>query len=214
MKCNFFIKNTVPAFTLVELLVVLGLFSSIATLSLGALFNAQVINAKLQETQSILDNINLSAITVTRDIRFGSDFYCATSLPTNIPTIRKNCEFGVNGATSGNVLIFRPADATDDRDRIAYYLKNGILFKDEYPFGLTPTKLQMTSNDVVIKSLIFYVEGAQTSDGVSDFGGASDLKQPLITLLLSGETKPTKASVAPVPFDLQTVISTRDLDNK
>ena len=66
----------IKAFSLVEILVVLGLFSSIATLSLGALFNAQAINAHLQATQAILDNINLSSQTITRDIRFGSLFHC------------------------------------------------------------------------------------------------------------------------------------------
>ena len=114
----------IQAFTLVEILVVLGLFSGIATLSLGALFNAQAVNARLQETQAILDNINLSIQTVTRDLRFGTDFYCATSLPATaatIPTVRKNCVFGVS---SGSVLIFKPADAVNDFDRVAYYVKN------------------------------------------------------------------------------------------
>ena len=71
---SIFFKKTAKAFTLVEMLVVVGLFSSIATLSLGALFNAQTINGNLQKTQAILDNINLSIQTMTRDIRFGSDF--------------------------------------------------------------------------------------------------------------------------------------------
>ena len=68
-------------FSLVEILVVLGLFSSIATLALGSLFNAQSLNGRLQETQAILDNINLSMQTITRDIRFGSEFYATTSVP-------------------------------------------------------------------------------------------------------------------------------------
>lgn len=205
---------TVKAFTLVELLVVLGLFSSVATLSLGALFNAQAINGRLQETQSILDNINLSSQTVVRDIRFGSYFNCATALPytlLEVPVIRKDCAFGTSG---GGVLIFRPADASDDRDRVAYYVKKGILYKEEYPYGGASTTLQMTADDVVINDLTFYVSGAYTSDGSNDYLGQSDFRQPLVTILISGNTKPRNAVVSPTSFSLQTTVSSRDLDNR
>lgn len=219
----FYPKNQVQGFTLVELLVVLGLFSAIATLSLGSLLNAQTLNNKLQETQSILDNVNLSSQTVTRDIRFGSDFYCATALPASItvvPTTRKNCPYGADGSNSGSVLIFKPADATNNLDRVAYYVKNGVLYKDEYPRGGTTNTLQMTANEVTMSSLIFYVDGALASDPndpVNELVNGvhvSDYKQPLITFLLSGATNPATKINAPIPFDLETSISARDLDNR
>ena len=204
-------------FTLVELLVVLGLFSSIATLSLGALFNTQAINGRLQETQSILDNINLSSQTIVRDIRFGSDFYCATALPVvgqgeTVPTVRKNCRYVDN--VPGKVLIFTSADATNELDRVMYYVQNGILYKDTYPYVGTPVTEQMTTNDVTINSLIFYVEGSQTSDGSNDYLDASDFKQPLVTIFLSGLTKPIKAGASPVPFNFQTTVSVSEIDNR
>jgi type II secretory pathway pseudopilin PulG len=62
-------KYVVQGYSLVEILMVLGLFSGIATLSLGALFNAQSVNTKLLETQTILDNMNLSLQTVRRAMR-------------------------------------------------------------------------------------------------------------------------------------------------
>lgn len=206
---------TLSGFTLVELLVVLGLFSSIATLSLGALFNAQTINAKLLENQSILDNVSLSTQTMIREIRFGSNFNCDITLPastTTVPRIRKDCAF--SATTGGSVLLFRPADATDDRDRVAYYTKNGILYKEEYPYGSASSTLQMTADDVVIKDLTFYVEGSYTSDGSSDYLGTSDLKQPLVRILFSGTTKPDSGSILPTPFTIQTSVSSRDLDNR
>lgn len=205
-------------FTLVELLVVLGLFSGIATVSLGALFNAQSVNAKLQESQAILDNINLSTMTVTRDIHFGSEFYCTNDLPltmATVPTVRKNCVRAGGGLSGGGtVLIFRPVDTATSSDRVAYYIKKGVLYKEDYPFQAASTTLQMTSNEVTIKSLTFYVDGAQTSDGSSDEANAFDYKQPLISFLLSGDTKPTRSSAPPVNFNIQTSISAREIDNK
>ena len=204
----------IKAFTLVEILVVLGLFSSISTLVLGTLFNAQAINSRLQETQAIFDNINLSTQTITRDIRFGSDFYGTTTLPVvsvPLPTIRRSCPQSLGGC---NVLIFKPADAVDDRDRVVYYVNNGVLFKEEYPFGSSATISQMTAGDVLIESLIFYVDGAQTSDGSNDENAAFDYIQPRVTLLVSGRTNPGSTTKSPVRFNIQTTISSRGIDNK
>ena len=206
------------AFSLVEILVVLGLFSGITTLALGALFNAQTINGHLQETQSILDNVNLSLQTITREIRYGTEFYCSTVTPTStvpLPSVRKNCAYGADGSGGGGIaLFFKPADVENDRDRIAYYVKNGTLYEDEYTYGEATTTFQLTTNDVLVKSLTFYVDGAQTSDGSNDDAGATDKEQPLITLLISGQTKSAKTNVPSTPFDIQTTISSRDIDNK
>lgn len=215
MKNFLHILKKIPGYSLVEILVVLGLFSSISTLSLGALFNAQSVNARLQETQIILDNMNLSSQTITRDIRFGSEFYCATALPLTpsvVPTVRKNCT--AKNSSGGTVLIFKPSDSTNDLDRVAYYVKNGILYKDLYPYLGTTSVQQMTSDDITMSSFIFYVDGAQTSTGSNDDANAIDYKQPFITLVISGITRPAKASTPPSTFDIQTSISPRELDNK
>lgn len=203
---------------MVEILVVLGLFSSIATLSLGALLNAQSVNARLQETQAILDNMNLSTQTVTREIRFGSDFYGTSTTPVGtlatiatVPTMRRNCP---PTAPQCTVLIFKPSDATNDLDRVAYYVSKGVLYKDVYPYLGTTTILQMTSDDVYISSLRFYIDGANTSSGTNDDGDSIDYKQPMVTIFLSGVTRPLKAGTPPATFDIQTVVSARELDNK
>ena len=212
MKSSSCIVKKIKGFSLVEILVVLGLFSAIATLSLGALFNVQSVNVRLQETQIILDNMNLSSQTIMRDIRFGAEFHCASPLPSTIPTVRKNCTF--KNSQGGTSLIFKPSDATNDLDRIAFYVQNGVLYKGVYPYLGLATVLQMTSDDVTISSLIFYVDGAQTSDGSSDDANAIDYQQPIITIILSGVTRPVKTNTPPSTFEIQTAISARELDNK
>jgi prepilin-type N-terminal cleavage/methylation domain-containing protein len=209
MNKNYY-NNIRKGFTLVEILVVLGLFSSIAVLSLGSLFNVQSINAKLQDSQTVLDNLNLSAQIIFRDIRFGSDFYCATTLPPTIPTVRKNCVQEVS--SGGSVLIFKSSDVSSTTDRVMYYLQNGTLFKNEYKGSSPPAVLQITSSDVLITSLSFYVDGAQTSDGSNDVAGATDLKQPLITVSISGHIKNFKSGIVSPDFTIQTNISARELD--
>jgi hypothetical protein len=130
-----------------------------------------------------------------------------------VPTVRKNC---TNIDAPGTVLVFKPSDATSDLDRVAYYVSNGVLYKDVYPYLGSTTILQMTSDDVTVNSLFFNVDGANTSNGSLDTDDASqfDYRQPIITIRISGTTKPTKANMSPTTFELQTAVSAREIDNK
>ncbi len=207
-------------FTLVEIIVVMGLFSAVMTLAAGTLLTTQAINVKLQETQSILDNVNLSMETMTREIRYGTDYHCDVSLLAASSTLRKNCTFANQG---GTVLFFKPNTFTGEFDRVAYYLStNGVLYKDEYIGGATST-YQITGDDVSIKSLVFYVTGANTATSstkdISVLGVVQhDYTQPLITLTIAGETRSKKlvttaTSSGTVKFTVQTSISSRQVDN-
>ena len=69
-------KKSLKGFTLIELMVVIALFSTIMTVAIGALFSAQAVNVKLQQTQIVIDGINLAIEEMVRDIRYGSQFYC------------------------------------------------------------------------------------------------------------------------------------------
>lgn len=212
-------------FTLVEMLVVLGLFSFIMTLATGVLYSTQAINVKLQASQAVLDNVNISMDTMSRDIRYGFDFHCGANLPpaeTKI-NLRKSCRYSDAGLLhGGKSLFFKPADAVSDSDRVSYYASTtsfgNVILKDEYTknivTGITSTTTyQITANDVKITSLVFYVEGANTGTGNGvDVDEVHDYVQPLITLMISGETIPIKQNGAPTPFAIQTSISSRGID--
>lgn len=214
-------------FTLVEMLVVLGLFSFIMTLATSVLYSTQAVNVKLSETQVVLDNVSVSLETMTRDIRYGSDFHCADTVPdTTISTsyqLRRNCSYDNVGANhGGRVLILKPVDAATSTDRVAYYASTTptgmVIEKDEYFYGKPKATYQITADDVRIKSLVFYVTGASSTVLAKDefdveIPGTNDYIQPLITLMINGETVPLKESATPTPFVVQTSISSRVLDN-
>lgn len=195
-------------FTLVELLVTMAIFMSVLTIAVGALFSAQVVNTRLEQTQSVLDGVNLATEVIIRDIRYGSQFYCATVLPNPAVVPPQECTY----PTSGTVLVFRPTIAlpgtTDpDNDRVAYYLSNGMIYKNIYPYGGVMQTQQISSNDVDIDKLAFYSEGLKPSTGAG-----ADNNQPLITMVLAGLTIPRKATAEPVSFSVQTSGSSRTLD--
>lgn len=201
-------------FTLIELMVTMAIFIGVMTIAVGALFSAQVVNTRLEQTQEVLDGVNLATEVIVRDMRYGSNFYCDTSIPFPMTAVRKNCAY----PSPGTVLIFRPTialagTADQNLDRVAYYLSNGILYKDEYPSGASKRTYQITSTDVNVQTLSFYATGLNSTTGGSDYAGASDYNQPLITMIISGVTIPRKKTVQPVKFSVQTSASSRALDN-
>lgn len=197
--------------TLVEIIVVLGLFSGIVTLALGVLFNVQVVNARLQKTQIILDNANLSLLAMTRELRYGGAFYCTNSATTTGPLVRKDCS---QATGSGTFLYFRPSDAVRDNDRIGYFVSQGILYKVELPEVGASTTYQMTSSQVYIDSMKFYVDGAfSAGNPAKNEGGVVDYEQPLISIFITGKAKALNTKEVPIPFRLQTQVSPRMLDN-
>lgn len=217
MKTFFLHNKKIQGFTLVEMLIVLGLFSFIMTLATGVLYTTQAINVKLQETQSVLDNVNLSMDAMSREIRYGTNFHCASTLQEAESSLRKSCSYYNNG---GKFLFFKPNDAMHDEDRVAYYASTtqdgDVILKDEYfgSGGAFSNRYQITANDAKIKSLVFYVVGANTTSGSStmDVGSVRDYVQPLVTMDLSGETKPITSSASSTKFIIQLTVSSRALD--
>jgi prepilin-type N-terminal cleavage/methylation domain-containing protein len=223
---TFFLKKNMSTkgFTLVELLVSSAIFSTVLIISIGALFSAQAINTRLQETQIILDGVNLATEVMARDIRYGSDFHCEAAFPlVHATSSRIGCDYP---GSPGTVLVFKPAvrlSGTTDytQDRVAYSVQDvtysgvtrGVIIKVEYPFGAQARTYQVTPSDVNIRSLIFFVKGANSSNGAIDVASAFDYDQPTVTLSISGITVPSKTTVPAVEFSLQTSVTSRGLDN-
>lgn len=217
----------VPGFTLVEMLVVLGLFSFIMTLATSVLYSTQAVNVKLQETQAVLDNVNVSVEVMARDIRYGSDFRCANTVFDPEYLQRNNCSYeNVGEGHGGKVIFLKPIDAADKDDRVAYYATttvttmgtSTVIQKDEIFVGKPRSSYQITADDVKIKTLMFYVVGASSTtfmkDGSNvDIPNTNDYVQPLIIVSATGETVPSKDGATTTPFVVQTSIASRVLDN-
>lgn len=197
------IKETkfVKGFSLIELLMAVSIFSVITIIAVGALYSVQNINTRTQQSQAILDGMNLSMEQMLRDIRYGSTLHCGGNIANlSSLTTRLSCPFP---SDPGNILVFKPHNGTSG-DRIAYYISDGHIMKLDTRVSSLPT--QITSNDVIVSTLHFFVEGASS---VQD----NDYKQPLVTIVVSGETVPAKINIVSIKFSLQTSVSSRLLDN-
>jgi prepilin-type N-terminal cleavage/methylation domain-containing protein len=126
-------------YTLVELMVAIGLFALVMTLASGTYLVMIHINQQVQSIATGIDNLAFALETMTRDIRTGTDYD------------------GINGSSS---FTFRPAGSTQSVT-YSYTTQNG-------PNGtvgaITKGRDILTDSSVDITSLVFYVSGTLTTD--------------------------------------------------
>jgi prepilin-type N-terminal cleavage/methylation domain-containing protein len=63
-------------FTIIEMIVSLGVFSIVITIAVGALLMLVNTNQQLQSEQSVMTNLSFALDSMTREIRTGSEYYC------------------------------------------------------------------------------------------------------------------------------------------
>lgn len=98
-------------FTLVEIIVSLGIFSIVATVALGALMKVISTNRKAQTLQSALTNLDFAIESISRELRTGSNIRCVPGEATiGFPFTRdtSNCSFVSDSNTSGAIVFETP----------------------------------------------------------------------------------------------------------
>lgn len=75
--------NDSCAFTLVEMIVSLGIFAVVAVVALGALVRIITANQKAQSLQAAMTNLNFALESMSREIRVGTNYVCFKGPPSN-----------------------------------------------------------------------------------------------------------------------------------
>ncbi len=174
-------------FTLIELMVSMSIFLVSLLICMGAIVSVFDANSKSKTLRSVMDNLNITLESMTRTIRFGTNYHCGVSLPINLPL---DC-----GGSGDSNLTVRAQDGT----QVSYSLSGGRIMRT---IGVSTYAL--TSPDVTITTLAFRVYGS------APFNSGTDLFQPQVIIVVSGYvgSKPTTQST----FTLETTISQRVLD--
>ena len=216
--------NKQRGFSLIEMIVSLGVFSIVITTAIGALLVVIGTNSQLQAEQSVMTNLAFAMDSMTREMRTGYNYYCEQK-PNNsgsknifndssdhediLASSTKDCKTGVNKdpITNANnkmqgVSFFEGGNSITGSTgrRIFYYYD-----KDEKKLfrrvGNGPSQ-SIVSSGLVITNAEFYVTG-------SDKLSASDTEQPTVTIYL--EAKDTDSTDDKV-YHLQTTVTQRTLD--
>lgn len=209
-------KKAVKGFTLIELMVASAVFLTAMSLAVEALFAAQKSYARIDGLRSVLDNLNTAFDIVTRDVRYGSVFYCSNDIEDPNRVLRQSCPYRGLASDGGTAIMFRPTGAANQGSRKGYFLSGGKVYTYVYDASSTATStIPVTGDDVYIDHLKFFVQGANTSPEASsleDSDATRDREQPVITIIMAGRaiisTERTKDSF----FHLQTTVTARHID--
>lgn len=176
-------------FTLVELIVSIGVFTIVMFISLGSVLSVMDANRKAQALRSVMDNLNYSLESMTRTIMFGRNYHCDINvLPINSVN---DCSSGANSLAITNYSGLQ----------VVYKLVNGRIIRS---IG-GGTDYYLTGADVVIDNLSFRVFGSgQYSDG-------ADMLQPQIIIVIKGHAG-TKVGLQSY-FTIETTVSQRFFDS-
>jgi prepilin-type N-terminal cleavage/methylation domain-containing protein len=184
---NYFSSNK-SGFTLIEVIVSLALFSVVITIAVGALLILISSNRQLQNEQSVLSNLSFALDSMTREIRTGSNYYCA--IATSLTDARLNpsegnvgdCFDGLSGDAAGSpryeVIAFDEGGNSltgSGSSRIVYFhdRTDGKLYRT---LG-TGNPESIVSDGIYLSDVDFFVTGSgRTVNG--------DELQPKITIVI------------------------------
>lgn len=177
-------------FTLVEMIVAVGLFTVVAAISLGAVLTIFDSNNKSQSSKTVVDNLNLALENMTRTVRFGRSYHCGVGGNLAAPLNCDNGDSAMSVSFGSNVVVYRLCGTSIKMSETG----SGVTDCDD-------ARMQaVTSPDTVVEHLKFYI-----------FGADSDDLQPYVVAVIKGYVgkKPTTQTV----FSLQTMMSQRNLDH-
>lgn len=216
-------------FTLVEMIVALGLFSIVVTVAVGGLLVLIATNEQLQAEQSVMTNLSFALDSMTREIRTGTNYLCETINSTGgTPNMFNDTNDLENPAVIGlgetndcfrgrqpsshkyQGIAFNEGGGsiTGNGGRILYYFDkpNGIILRR---FGSNPAQ-SIVSSGLFVTNAEFYVSGSRPLKNSAPGNPDPRLDQPAITIII--EAKDKKNTTSNKVYRVQTTITQRTLD--
>ena len=180
-------------FTLVEMIVAVGLFTVVMLVSMGALLSLTGANRKAQALQSVMNNLNVALDGMVRSARMGSNYHCGSG--TYLGDGSDNCAGG------GTQLVFEPFGGNPmSSDQWVYSYNSATKRVYKSVDGGNHT-FAITAPEVTIDSMTFYVIGTKRSD----------FFQPKIVMVAKG-TAGAASSKTRTSFSIQATAIQRLLD--
>ena len=170
-------------FTLIELIVALGVFAIVMTLAAGGYLVIIASDRQAQATATSVDSLAFALETMTRDIRTGTHYHCAS--PSG-----GDC---TNGASS-----FYFTDTQNESVSYTLAGSSGAHYISKTVNGSTGVLTDSAAIDVT--KLIFYVSGTTRGDAYP----------PHVTITISGTVVAGPGRT--VPFSIETGATMRGTD--
>jgi prepilin-type N-terminal cleavage/methylation domain-containing protein len=213
MKTNIKKSKISAGFTLVEMMIAVGLFSVIMTIGIGAILGVNSTHRKTQTMRAVIDNLSFLMEDMARSIRLGDYYYCQDAAPTLLDLTSsdpQNPQASLDGEDCSSISFepfwqFSPSDVAN---QIVYHITEindvGTIVKK--------TETDSISNigewDPVTPSEV-NIDIVRSGFTVTGAGNALDNQQPKATIVLVGTVRISGVSTE---FNLQSTVSQRALD--
>lgn len=184
MMPNILSKKSARGYTLLELIVSVGIFSVIMLIVTSAYLTLVDLDRRARATSDVMTNLSFVVESMSREIRMGTNYRCNTT--------GTNC---VNGGTS-----FRFSDSRLPSRTITYTHSGNQVF-----VTVDGTTSALTDPRIAVNALTFYVRGVGTS-----LGDGTAYVPPQVTFVMQGTVEPEPGEV--VEFSLQGSATQRYLE--
>ncbi|OGF72099.1 hypothetical protein A3E06_00145 [Candidatus Giovannonibacteria bacterium RIFCSPHIGHO2_12_FULL_44_42] len=145
-------------FSLIEMIVAVGIFSVAALIGVTALLSLTVSQRKAIAIQSAYDNMRFGVEVISKDLRTGDIIHCSSS---GVLTMPQDCPPGVNDADPLHQSItFLNSSGQTVRYRLNTCGSVGCIQRS---VGGGPDE-QLTGDDINIQDLRFFVKGSLPSE--------------------------------------------------
>jgi len=187
-------------FTIIELIVSIGLFIVVSIVGVGALLSIVGVNKKPQAVKSVINNISFAVEGMSKTLRVGTTYHCEQVVRQFVPSdlnTPRDC------ASGGNFLAFEASggEEANSNDQIIYRLNENQIERSTDGgstfVGVTAPEVQITADT----GLRFYVLGT----------GVSDNLQPRVIITVGGVVN--LSDKTKTDFNIQTSVSQRKVDS-
>lgn len=202
---NTYSRKRNKGFTLVEMIVSIGLFTIVLFIATSAFLTVVNADRKSRAVRIASDNLNLALEDMQRRIRTGSTYYCG-ALNTDVG--------GVGDCSTGDTLSFTEQDGVT---RTTYTLASNKITR-EYKcmvnllcssFVTYGIPIDVTAPEISITGLKFIVQGSYPASGAV----TTDLVQPYVTMVIDGSIVNAANPSLGASFKIQTTVTQRDYDS-
>lgn len=217
-------QNKQSGFTLIEMIVSLGVFSVVVTTAVGAMLILISTNQQLQSEQSVMTNLAFALDTMTREIRTGYNYYCESqpdnSGNNNIFNDSNNHENIVGTSVQDCPLGRSPS--THDLQGVSFYeggnsiTGTGGARRIIYFFDATDpdnkTIMRRVGNEEaqsIVSSGLSIVNAEFVVTGSESNESTGDVEQPTVTVYIEAQDRNDPSAKT---YYLQTTVTQRTLD--
>ncbi|MCC6198611.1 prepilin-type N-terminal cleavage/methylation domain-containing protein [Candidatus Nomurabacteria bacterium] len=187
-------------FTLIELMVSLGLFTIVVMAAVSALYSVNIAARRVEAMRATLDNLNFAVESMSRTIRTGTNIACEGGVSGS-----NNCSFQSAYQNPGEWLSLQSTLGVSGSVDYRWWTDTGGKGVIQKRINNGPW-IALTAPGIDVQRLSFYVQGADHTTGGGTF---DDGAQPSVMMLIQGVAT---AEGNTAPFAVQTLVSVRSIE--